>query len=437
MKRLAVYSHVPVGDTMSSPGIRAYRISEALAPDFDVTLMTPSTPTLECAGVTMQRAPTAPGALTATLRGFDVVVAQKLPTGTARQLGRAGPRLVYDLYTPSLPEGLASLAAEGGGIHARLMVDAETQAQLVALATGDAFVCTSERQRDFWLGGLASLGRIDIHAFRRDPTLRDLVDVVPFGVPPGRPVSRGAVLKGVVPGIGPDDHVLLWAGGVLDWTDAETPIRAVAELAKRRSDVKLFFLGFSEETEAARRAAALARELDVTGESIFFGDGWIPYEERGSYLLESDLGVAAYYDILEARFAFRARLLDYVWAELPTITTRTDVLGEVVARRGLGRAVAEHDLAGWVTAIEELLGEDERRRAVENLRRIRPELEWSRVVEPLRRLAAEAGRSSRRTPLALALRDAALRARISYGMRGPAGLLRRQADRAFGPLSRP
>src|SRR5205814_489039 len=120
-------------------------------------------------------------------------------------------------------------------------------------------------QRDLWLGFLAALGRIDEHQYARDPTLRSLVDVVPFGMPTEPPLSAGPVLKGVVEGIGRDDRVLLWGGGIWDWLDPLTVIRAVAALP--RDDVRLFFLGTRHphpgmrEMPVARRARELADEL--------------------------------------------------------------------------------------------------------------------------------------------------------------------------------
>jgi glycosyltransferase involved in cell wall biosynthesis len=83
--------------------------------------------------------------------------------------------------------------------------------------------------------------------------------------------------------------------------------------------------------------------------------GWVSYEDRQRYLLEADIGVSAHYDSVETRYAFRTRLLDYFWAGLPTISTRGDVLGDLVAERRLGRATAAEDVDGWAAAIEELL----------------------------------------------------------------------------------
>src|SRR5207244_1616744 len=79
------------------------------------------------------------------------------------------------------------------------------------------------------------------------------------------------VLKGVVPGIREADFVLLWGGGIWNWFDPLTLIRAVARIAGQRDDVKLFFLGVRhpdpliEEMAMAAQAVALADELGLTG----------------------------------------------------------------------------------------------------------------------------------------------------------------------------
>ena len=53
---------------------------------------------------------------------------------------------------------------------------------------------------------------------------------MPFGLSARPPVHERAVLKGVWPGIGADDQVLLWGGGIWRWLDPLTPIRAMERL---------------------------------------------------------------------------------------------------------------------------------------------------------------------------------------------------------------
>ena len=97
---------------------------------------------------------------------------------------------------------------------------------------------------------------------------------------------------------------------------------------------------------------------------MHFNAGWVPYAERGAWLAEADVGVSAHLDHLEARFAFRTRILDYLWAGLPVVVTRGDALGELVERERLGRAVAEPgDVDGFAAACARLLGAGRRRGA--------------------------------------------------------------------------
>jgi len=51
--------------------------------------------------------------------------------------------------------------------------------------------------------------------------------VVPFGLPSEDPVAGRPVIRGVWPGIGPEDWIVLWGGGLWDWLDPLTLIRAV------------------------------------------------------------------------------------------------------------------------------------------------------------------------------------------------------------------
>jgi hypothetical protein len=83
-----------------------------------------------------------------------------------------------------------------------------------AFQAGDFFLCASEEQRDLWLGLLMAQGRVNHLNYDADPTLRRLIDVVPFGLPAEPPRHTKNVLKGVLPGIAPDDQVILWGGGI-------------------------------------------------------------------------------------------------------------------------------------------------------------------------------------------------------------------------------
>jgi glycosyltransferase involved in cell wall biosynthesis len=442
VRELLLVSSDVVGRTMAGPGIRYVHFARELRTTFRVTLAVPNEAELELEGVTVVSTDGhRHGPLTRLARAADVVVAQLLPLRTMRAIGSSGTRVVYDLYNPLATENLPLYEQEQVSPALKeASYRADVAAQTFALATGDAFVCASERQRDLWLGALAALGRIAVEDYAGDPTLRELVDVVPFGLEPEPPVKRRDVLKGVMDGIGRDDRVLLWAGGVWNWLDPLTPIRAVARLAERRSDVKLLFLGLAHpnpgitEMATAGRALDLARELGVSGSSVFFREGWTPYDERVDFLLEADLGVSGHLDTIESRFAFRTRVLDYFWAGLPAVVTEGDALAERIRTEGLGRTVPAGDVEAWTAAIEALLDDQAAyARACEGLAAVREELAWPRVVEPLRRVAAAAGTAPRPPARALGVAAGYGGARVRRALldRGVAGTARRLAELAL------
>ena len=113
---------------------------------------------------------------------YDAVLAQQLRSYhdgacTSRHEGRLRP--VRPLVSENLPLFAPGDARGGSAWHGYAV---STGIQRVALASGDAFVCAGERQRDLWLGALAAFDRIGLDAYNEDPTLRSVVEVVPFGL---------------------------------------------------------------------------------------------------------------------------------------------------------------------------------------------------------------------------------------------------------------
>jgi glycosyltransferase involved in cell wall biosynthesis len=431
-----------VGSSMAGPGIRYLWFSRELARrGHDVTLAVPFETDIAEEGFAIVVAnPWHGREMTALCRGHDAVVAQWLPVPTMLALAGTRTRVIHDFYSSPTIEYAAS-ARTGETRHAE-EVELQHLALRVALETGNAFLCASERQRDLWLGALAGAGRIDPDTYRADPTFRGLVAVVPFGIEPTPPVAGKPVLKGVVPGIEPGDRVALWGGGIWDWLDPLTVIRAVERLG--RPDLKLYFLGTQRpvpppipDMAMPARAIALAEELGLAGRTVLFNSGWVPYEDRGAYLLEADVGVSAHFDELETRFAFRTRLLDCIWAGLPIVTTTGDSFADAVSDRLLGRVVGYEDVDGYAAALAAVLVLD-RESFAERFANARRELEWPRVVEPLAAIVdAPAGspRPHRGENLAQGVRYARLRGQLVLRSRGLAGLARRVMSGAV-PLER-
>jgi glycosyltransferase involved in cell wall biosynthesis len=417
---------------MGGPGIRYLAFARELARrGHEVTLVVPFATDLTTGEFEVRvDNPWHAHRMTPLAKAHRAVVAQWLPVPTMLSLGRSQTRAIYDLYAPWVIEQAVLGMSPAPGVEARS--DLTRLSQRVALESGDAFLCASERQRDLWLGALAALGRIDHESYARDPSFRSLIDVVPFGIDPVAPIARDPVLKGVVPGISSSDKVALWGGGMWDWLDPLTVIRAVDILG--REDLKLFMLGTGHPNPAVprmameRKAVRLAEQLGMLDRSVFVNDRWVPFEDRGSYLLEADVGVSAHRDELEARFAFRARLLDCIWAGLPIVTSAGESVAEIVSERNLGRVVACGDVDAYARAIADVI--DAGRDAfADSFRATRPQFEWAEVVNVLDSLLEPSGPHGARPPTRLgsATKYALVRARLAYSTRGINGLARRGA----------
>ena len=392
---MLVISSEPVGEQMAGPAIRSLELARALAARCEVTLAAPPRSSAEDEPFALLEAGLIDfDALLGAIARHDVVVAQRLPAQLLRHVRRLPVRYVADLYNPIVMELLEAL---GGGDGSTRAMRRTSLVVLAQCAAADFIVCASERQRDLWLGALGVAGLIDPGAYRLDPTYRHFIDVVPFGIPE-RPPRPAPVLKGVWPGIEAEDSVLLWGGGIWRWLDALTPIRAVERLTGEGRRVHLFFLGVdrpSVEPSAvpttAAEAVAYARERGLEGRFVHFKPGWTPYEERDPYLLEADVGVSAHHDHLEARFSFRTRVLDYLWAGLPVVTTSGDSIGDLVDQHGLGASVAPEEADAFASACASLLDDSALRgEAAARVRELAPRLRWSEVARPLLDYCVEA-----------------------------------------------
>jgi Glycosyl transferases group 1 len=154
--------------------------------------------------------------------------------------------------------------------------------------------------------------------------------------------------------------------------------------------VKLFFLGRGHPNPLVptmamyERAVALAKELNLHNRVVFFNEGWVPHAQRANYLLEADIGVSAHLELVEARFAFRTRLLDYIWADLPMVISAGDTLAEMVREQGLGLVVAIGDHEGFARALLALADErDAGGTRAGAFAAARADCAWGKVLRPL------------------------------------------------------
>ncbi|MEY2515422.1 MAG: hypothetical protein QOJ89_2780 [bacterium] len=424
MKRVLLAPNDVVGDKMAAPGIRYSHFARELARDghCDVTLLVTNDPRevnidgVRAIGTRRDRH----RQMRELSPSFDVVVGQGgLDFRSMVFLAGTSVRTIYDLYAPFF-EMLTFQGAQGAERpEQRLGWDAYCLRHRIMLLTGRAFIGANTEQRHALLGALAALGRISLEDYRLDPTLGHLVRAVGLGVDAEPPQATAGDVRAALPGARKDDKVLIWPGNLWDWFDPETLMRAMAQISATRDDVKLYCLGLRHPSSAGYgemtttdRTIALAQELGVKDRTVFFDFGWISYDERQNYLVAADIGVNVHSEHVETTFAYRTRLLDYLWAALPIVTTEGGALSDLVERNGLGRTMRFADVDDCARAILELCDdEDEYARVRERVARFRERMTWDHAVAPLADLIdapqsdVQAGPGVR----ALALRYAAVR----------------------------
>jgi glycosyltransferase involved in cell wall biosynthesis len=380
---LLIYNDL-VGPDMGGLGIRATELARVLRAHGEVTIAAAATGG-ELDGIPVAAFnPHDPRGLAPHLEHSDVVVARPQWPLAMRMLKRSEARLIFDLYDPDT-FGTIEHYAERPARRRRLMAAFSVDRLGEALRIGHHFICASERQLDFYLGAMLAEGLISPEAYERDSSFRSVIDVVPFGAPSDPPERTGGPgIRETFPTISPDDEVVLWNGGIWDWFDAPTAIRGAAALAERRPRVKLVFMGGSSGRlhRAETEARALASELGALDRVVFFNDGWVPYEQRADWLLDASCAVSTHGRHIETRLAFRTRLLDCFWAELPVVCTAGDELGDRIQRDGLGVTVPEEDPDAVASALEAVLqrGKDA---YSEELHLAAEDYTWPAVAEPL------------------------------------------------------
>jgi GT2 family glycosyltransferase/glycosyltransferase involved in cell wall biosynthesis len=387
-RKVLVLTGDALTERMAGPAIRAWNMADVLAAEHEVRLVTVNP---LCAP------PEAPFAVTGAkqreltphVAWADVVVLQGHALELLPELKKAASTkiVVCDMYDPMHLE-LLEQGKDDTDEQRELDLIGVTKVLNTQLERGDFFLCASERQRHFWLGHLTALGRLTPSLYDNDPTVRSLLAVAPFGLP-GKPPQRTATpIKGPI--TGETDKVVIWAGGVYSWFDPLTLIHAMDRLSRSHGDARLLFLGMKHpnpevpEMDIGTQTRALAGRLGLSGKHVFFNETWVPYAERQNWLLDADCGVTTHYEHVETTFAFRTRVLDYLWTGLPIVTTDGDSFADLVRAEGLGIVVPAEDPDALAAALATALYDESFAAAArERIAAVRERFTWDNVLAPL------------------------------------------------------
>ena len=296
----------------------------------------------------------------------------------------AAPYIVVDAAGPYLVESLWVNAARSLA-ERRAILGHEADAVARVLGAADLILVAHEAQRSFVLGLLLGRGLLRPELIDRDPELAGLIAVVPFGLeqlPPEPPPHEQT---------GPL-HVV-WPGGLWDWLDPLTAVRGVALARASGADVRLSLWGTGSPDPNAPRARLvdeIQREIARAKlqEVVELVD-WIPYEEYSTRLGAADLAITLDPGGIEARFAYRTRLVHALAAGVPTLATAGEEVATRAAAFGAGWTVPPRDPSAVGALLSDLASDRARLEgAREQTRSAVAGLLYDDLVEPLARFCA-------------------------------------------------
>jgi len=392
-RKILIISHDVISTNLAGTGMRYLEMARAIrGEDLDVTLAVPQDTDLEIPELRIVRYwEDRPTSLQVLVENHDVAIISGYMVQKFPFLEKTETSLVVDLYDPLILENVHyyfdRTIFEQGSLN-QTTVDVTNRLSKI----GDFFICGNERQRDFWMGVLAANGRINPKTIKNDPALRSLLEIVGIGIP-SRDLRRQPFLKGLDPLFPSDCKIVLWGGGIWNWLDPLTLIKAWPAVIAKHPEARLVFLGTRHPNpqvphhEMVDKAINLAKEIGEEERSIRFIE-WVSYIEREALLGEADIGVMLHPISIETRYSLRTRVLDYIWASLPILITQGDITSEWVKEYGLGMVVPEYNVDAVASALNSLL-DIPKVNWYTAFERIHEKFKWERVVEPLRQYCLE------------------------------------------------
>lgn len=374
MNRVLVLSAEPVRPRMAGMGIRALRVAEQLGrAGHDVVLASPAPEEVSLRGAGRVVVSETREALDRADE-FEVAVVSGHAGRELLARGFAGA-VVADLYDPFLVENLAYAESLGPAVFVN-----DRKALFALLERADFVLAASEEQRLFWLGLLLGRGRLSPADVAREPEARGLCDVAAFGIDEAPPASSWPV-----PEI-PAGEADVFFGGVYDWYDVNLLLDAWPLVLASAPAARLLF---SENPNPA--STPQTRLLEVTerarcegwlGGSVVVLP-WVAHEARGGLYRACRVAAVAQRRSLETLLSFRTRLLDFLWAGLPVVTTEGGAGARLIEGTGAGRVVAAEPGA-FAAALVALLTDDAAREAASRRAlEAAPAFRWERTLRPL------------------------------------------------------
>jgi glycosyltransferase involved in cell wall biosynthesis len=298
---------------------------------------------------------------------------------------RPDQQLILDCYVPIYVEASARDSSDPDREYATFM--SEMKSWNHPLLRGDLFLCAHGRQKRFYQGVLSAMGRVNPITYGKE-----LILEVPYGIhrePPAvkdRPISKRLG--------GSSARRILWFGGIYPWFDFRNLIDAV-ELANRALPTRLVIVGARNPFTEHPDFLAKYQEVEDYAARPEFRDlvlkqDWVHYDDRADWYLDADLIVVVNKPGDENELAWRTRLVDFAWANVPIVTNGGDPLGEDLIAAGAAVRFPSLDPPAMAETLVSLLDDPARlQRLRDRLQEFKQGLYWDVVTRPLARSIAD------------------------------------------------
>lgn len=204
----------------------------------------------------------------------------------------------------------------------------------------DVFSCVSTPQLLATIGELGTIGRLN-----RFTNEYEFGYVIQNGIIDEDFVHDKKVVRGKL--VEEDDFVILWSGGYNTWCDIDTLFKALIKAMETNDKIKFVSTGGEIKGQDEK---TYPRFLNLIINSKFSQNfimkGWISTEDVKNYYFEADVGINIDKDIHEVRLGSKMRILDWLRAGLPILTTKVCELSQIIDREKIGFTFKPNDISG-------------------------------------------------------------------------------------------
>jgi len=239
--KILLVSSDNVASTMAGPGIRYFEMAKALASFFSVTLAVPNECDLKDLEfkITKYDSKFPNRILKGLITKNTVVVAQNLPPSMLFRIRQLKTIYIADLYDPSFIEVL-EYAKYDSLKNQKLLYDFNLITTKLQIAGATNLVCANSRQQNLYMGILSGIRFFNPEKYKSISKIAELIPLVPFGLKKEKPgVKDFDFVERKFPGIKKEDKIIFWGGGIWNWFDALSAVKAVEIIKKDRDDIKL------------------------------------------------------------------------------------------------------------------------------------------------------------------------------------------------------